>query len=402
MTLAIPGGFVLDEAASPGWSQGEDDRVSFDPTAPGASPRLTGMFTEPEGTYTSNLESSISGYFGLSQELTTLVQQTPFTVDLSATPVAGDSGQLNIVRSGDVSAYLPPVSSPERPGIQNQAYSVWYVADVPEISGSPMSNVTVTTTVADGSLYQSGKIVLSNPRIGQIIDVSMVDSDGSHTNASFTVTNTDATEYQLPATDEGWVTIEATTDRLGVGESMKVDLTAHVRDTFASDPQVESGLQKASYGSVSGTDADTGDFYAGQMLADPELPSDQCGAIVTYQRRELKNTDLALQLGAWRSPYANPYPAVLAYGGGSEKLNPSWGGAGADTTTSVIYEPIMYFMLPRKTVLETIRYDTRNGSWSSSRMWVPERTDAGTAYWLTTSSSRSTRTMTSPLSRHIR
>ena len=403
ITLAVPGGFELDAASSPGWTQSSAGTISFDPTVSGAKPNFTGSFTDAPGDYSASEDSTISGYFGSSDELKTLTSTTKPTVTILDPATAAADPTLSIMKGGDDKAYIAPDSSPNRPGMIN-TYDVSYSATVPVESAEDYKDVTLKVQPADGSYLSGGTLTLSNPVAGDTVTVQLTSATGASQTVTYTVTAADETAKKATVTipaaaDTGWVDASATITSLKIGATMMVGFPKTQAQRVLSDgSSITDDTVKASSAAASGTAATSGSYGVASFTSDTTAAPKTVGEKVTYKKVPLINSDLALEIGVWRSPYRNYAQFIKSwtYGGNGSNLYPAHGGNTAEgaTTTAEIYEPIVYEMLPRKAVYtgytikagvtapQVTSYQTSDGrtvvkfDWTGTGWWLNTRTDA--------------------------
>jgi hypothetical protein len=404
ITLAVPGGFQLDVAASPGWSQSSDDTISFDPTVSGAVLSFSGSFTSAPGDYTAaDGASTISGYFGSSDELKTLALATPISVTVLDPATAAVKPALTVTKGSDDTAYIATDSSPARPGMKN-TYDVTYGAAVPVSSAEDYKDVSLDVAPADGSYFSAGTLTVSNPSAGAVVSVTLTSQTGATKTVSYTVTDANVTAKKatvsLPADEgSGWVGVTAGITKLVIGSAMTVDFPKTAAQSTLNDgSDIADKTVKASSATASGTAATSGSYGATTYTSDTTADSKTVGEKVTYRKTALVNSDLSLEIGVWRSSYhANSgFVKKFEYGSKGSNLYPANGGANAagNTTTTKVYEPVVYEMLPRKTVYTgyTVRsgvpaptvtsYQVSGGrtvvklDWTGTQWWLDTETDA--------------------------
>ncbi|MCI1984390.1 MAG: Cna B-type domain-containing protein [Bifidobacteriaceae bacterium] len=362
ITLNVPGGFSLDAAASPGWTQNSSGTISFNPTVAGATTRFTGTFTASAGTYNakdnaSGAPSTISGYFGSSSALQKLTLATPLSVKVVEATAAPSA---TIMKANDATSNLAPLADPDRPGIVGNTYSNWYGISVPATSQENFKDASVQMQAADGSYLSSGTVTLSTPIAGTVITASLLSESGLTKTVTYSVTAADVTAklatVTLPdASDGGWVQTTAKATSLAAGGNLKLNFTAAGQNTLRDGTTTADGTVKASSATVSATSAVSGVYYSGSYTSDTAAGT--AGTKVTYKRVALVNNDLTLQVEQWRSPSLNTFDTknnrYPTYGENTTRyMYPSmYPDSGASSTTAQsIYEPVMYFMLARKTV----------------------------------------------------
>ncbi|MCI1984393.1 MAG: Cna B-type domain-containing protein [Bifidobacteriaceae bacterium] len=337
VTLNMPADFELNAAGSPGWSQpdGVGGTIYYDPTVSGAGTTFKGKFTAANGqTYTAANTSSISGYFDYNGDKTTVPSDKPVSVTLAA-PVAGAmlSKEENSVTVATESNRLRPgtaITYTQSPELTNPA------------GHQTITNANQTISPADGSVQLGAKVTQSNPVEGQTITVVADSADGTSKTYTYTITAADVTAgtatYSIPDTteDNPYTKISVTYSEMDAGSTGTVALSDQSLATYTGGKDIEDGDSRKATETVSGTTASGDISYSGDLT-------------VTYLNN-LKVSDWTMRTtgNPWRSNSGEGHNITFAYGNTDQHASrPERGGVlPAGDSTHVIYEPVIYVMIP--------------------------------------------------------